>query len=308
MSTNDIKLYKRLRGYLIQINDEIDKNLEHLKEYRQVLENLPYNENKYHLNTNDKYNRIKNLLLQIMHIEEDFLKDNNAMKEALIRAIDKIKVFDQYDITNGLIGMKRDVNNKLSYYFRDSEHKTRQFYGISSQYFLWKNNYYFINLHSNPNVILYGDVIRENRYIFKSLSLNNDNGVIINHSMPFNSGIYLLKIKIINPNIKMEIFFNKSDNPTEFIYNESVEVDELLISDPDRYYEFYPVRWGANDYLNFVINTNECVITYLIKHNDEENNTKYSVDLHYYHDDPLKVYIRLTNNYSLCLLYFGELK
>jgi hypothetical protein len=98
---------------------------------------------------------------------------------------------NKYEIPNGLLGMKRDINIKLSSYLVN--YKKRQFFGISSEYFLWKDHFLFKNWNKFPFIeVRYGKIDKYLPNLLIGDSLHNI--MIIKQRLFLNSGKYILKI------------------------------------------------------------------------------------------------------------------
>jgi hypothetical protein len=98
---------------------------------------------------------------------------------------------EKYDIPNGLLGMKRDINIKLSSYLVD--YKKRVFFGVSSEYFLWKDHFLYKKLNKFPFIkINYGKV---NKYLPNLLISDSIYSILeFKERLPLNSGKYILKL------------------------------------------------------------------------------------------------------------------
>jgi hypothetical protein len=101
---------------------------------------------------------------------------------------------DKYEIKNGLLGMKRDINIKLSSFL--DENKKRQLHGVSLDYFIWKNHFLYKILNRFPRVQSKKGKIKlipPNTITFDSANSCFE----IIQRLPLNTGKYILKIKPI---------------------------------------------------------------------------------------------------------------
>jgi hypothetical protein len=298
------KKYKKIRELLINTNDKIKKIRENIEKYEGTIDFLlSINDNSYNGFIED-YNKMKKE-------DELLLNQHLEVKEDIEKKLDETGLYNNKDYrkdNNNIIDMKRDVNAKLSYYLSDD--KKRQLFGVSPDYFYFKDSAYFKTLNKEPKLELTKYCKRIESHTFEVKMPFNIfsifQGIVLRDLMPANSGIYLLVLKIIKPNTEMEIIFNgdtyvnnkKHKNDEEVFVNEEIMQDCIDVID-------LPREWRVNDYLYFEIDTNEKKITYIVKYDNKIIDTKV-VELFYIITEPLHVFINISNNNKIYLHGFGK--
>jgi hypothetical protein len=112
---------------------------------------------------------------------------------------------DKYEIKNGLLGMLRDVNIKLTKWL--NENKKRQLYGISSEYFLWKNHFLYRNLNRFPVYLVKVVNIKDN---VPDINVDYRNEKIIGIKLDMRLGMTECIINAFNNNDILKIQINKT--------------------------------------------------------------------------------------------------
>jgi hypothetical protein len=77
---------------------------------------------------------------------------------------------DYYEIKNGLLGMLRDINLKLTKFLDDN--KIRVLFGVSQKYFEWKNHFLFKLLHIEKLKYTMNNILRVGQSTFKLIDNN----------------------------------------------------------------------------------------------------------------------------------------
>jgi hypothetical protein len=292
-----IEKYNNNRVELVEINKKITKVEKNLKNAKEYLDDLIKKDEDF-----DEINEVEKLI----KIENDALNTYLNEKKSLEDTMNETEIYKNYNIKNPLVNYKnRDMILNLTKKMDDD--KIKQLFRVSKNYFVWKNHFLFIKNHWEPgHVTLLGRIHRISQHTFRANKIFD--GIILNDAMPVNSGIYLLKIKILYSNTKMEIKFH-CDKYLKISHKDDVTISNNWVKDYNNSLKFYNRKWKVNDYLNFVIDTNNRIISYLIRYNDEENNNdNYSKDLKYNIKEPLKVIIWLAKeNCVLNLVDFGKL-
>jgi hypothetical protein len=104
-----------------------------------------------------------------------------------------------YEIPNGLIGAKRDININLMSKLKN-ENDIRQFAGISGEYCNWKNHYLFrILKNAGPNFLKHpiseGFLLSKEKYLIETVGPT----VLVFHQlMDRNTGTYQISFKYIH--------------------------------------------------------------------------------------------------------------
>jgi hypothetical protein len=198
-----------------------------------------------------------------------------------------------YEVKKGLPGMKRDINEKLTYYLDDN--KTRQFFGISSDYFVWKNHFIFTHFHWEPQIKYNKDVIRIKHHLFKGNGDILNNYINLKPEMFPNSAIYQLQVTLVST-YGMVIAFNLV-NKTQ-IWVTDCHITNFLNDDT-----IFNVKahWNKGDKLLFLIDTFSKEITYVI------NGKQVNCFNFLQNEEPLIVQIRLAKEKLIYLQYFGNI-
>lgn len=291
--------YNNIRESLININNEIN---EIEKKIKKCKNNIKF------ISNDDEFKEFVKNYNDMIKEDELLLNEKLKVKENLEKLLDETGLYDENYRINNIIDMKRDVNAKLSYYLSDD--KKRQLFGVSPDYFYFKDSAYFKTLNKEPKLELTKYCKRIESHTFEVKMPFNIfsifQGIVLRDLMPANSGIYLLVLKIIKPNTEMEIIFNgdtyvnnkKHKNDEEVFVNEEIMQDCIDVID-------LPREWRVNDYLYFEIDTNEKKITYIVKYDNKIIDTKV-VELFYIITEPLHVFINISNNNKIYLHGFGK--
>jgi hypothetical protein len=292
--------YNNIRESLININNEINEIEKKIKKCKNNI--------KFISNDDDFKEFVKNYNDMIKE-DELLLNEKLKVKENLKKLLDETGLYDENYRINNIIDMKRDVNVKLSYYLSDDQ--KRQLFNVSQNYWSFKDNLIFKMLNHEPKLFLTEYCKRITPHTFAvDVKFNNDvssfQGLFLCDPMPVNSGSYILILKIIQPNTEMRIKFN-GDDDRKFRYHtqkEEVKIDERETSD---YFYVSPLlrKWNINDYLHFIINTNEKKITYFVKYNNIKVDSDI-VDLYYKIKKPLHVFININNYNKIYLCGFNK--
>jgi hypothetical protein len=154
--------------------------------------------------------------------------------------------------------MKRDINLKLTSFL--DEVKIRQLFGVSKDYFNWKNHFLFQTFNSFPKYFIFGS---KNAVTFKPPNqLIGNYGVYIKlyPEMPPNTGKYELFVTIVIPVPEFTIFFRSSD----YLH--------FIAAFP---YTYRSGNLRVGDSLKFKVDTDIKTIQYFLNGNLINENEKY---------------------------------
>jgi hypothetical protein len=157
--------------------------------YKNIILNEPEKKNKY--------------LKNILYVDEELGKNHRDIK-SFDYNISKLPILvpkeGGYEIDNGLLGAKRDINIKLMSRLEDED--IRNMVGISGEYNTWKNHFLFkILRNASPELIKHsktkGFDLSKEKYLLNTFGLT---GFVFNQLMDKNTGTYQISFT----NIKCE--------------------------------------------------------------------------------------------------------
>jgi hypothetical protein len=198
-----------------------------IKDYKDNIERLlelnEKNERKYVNNRNiPLYKENKDEIEELLDEERKSLYfaeiDKKYYEDSLIR----YNPLKNYEINNGLLGMKRDTNIRLSYFLDDN--KLRQLFGVAGgkadnvldqNYFAWKEHFWFKRIHEEKLKFTMNDILRIRPHIFRKNGPNPR--LIIEKIINDYSGTYRLQIKILHPQTDFTLTFVNTDKSDDDI-------------------------------------------------------------------------------------------
>jgi hypothetical protein len=297
---NDGYKQNQVDGY----NELVRDNLVELKAKKQRLENDILKKLKVKDELKQKFNNIKenkNIYEYFNSLTESIEENERKIYEIdlEIKKIERKLKFNstyypykgnKFEIDNGLIGMKRDINLKLSAYLK-KDNDIRHLFGVSSDYVPWKRHFLFTKFHYEPQIVSHKNLKRLSHHTFQAeysktiLRLKN--------KMPIDSGIYIFRVKIVDPHSNALSFNFDSAHENE--------VTEITVFQPTF------VGWYLNDLLIFKIDTDSRTISYLISRNNNVR-VEFIHEYNYTNKNPLEISIKMYKGEIVHLDYFGKIE